>query len=151
MNELQIRAKALQWYLMERRGDPRIPDPYTDEGQARLRVLCVYQASAEPDFKDDSFGSRVMQMIRELRPEGAGRDWNLVHGWHDPEDVRNAQCDLWSPYWESVYRDGCSDERRLKREGFETRAKLVGKVLTAIEEAFPQMVTHMKDRMGVKR
>jgi hypothetical protein len=64
---------------------------------------------------------------------------------------QHIQHDRWPLYWESVYRDGCSDERRLKRDGFEERAKLVSKVLDAIEEAFPRMVTHMKDRMGVKR
>lgn len=151
MNELEVRAKALRWYLFERKSDPRIPDPYSDEGQSRLKVLCVYQASTEPDFKDDESGSRVRMMLNTLRPEGAGREWNLIHGWHNPEEIHKPQAPLWSPYWESVYRGICLDLKRLKREGFEDRAARVSSVLTAIEEAFPEMVAHMRKRVEEKR
>lgn len=151
MNELKVRADALRWYLSEKRDDPRIPDPYTDEGQERLKVLCVYQASEEPDFNDDVFGSKLTKMLDDLRPLGAGKEWSLAHGWHDPDDKNLLQIPLWSPYWESVYRDICKDLIRLKREGFTDRAKKVESVLLAIEEAFPEMVKHMVHNAGVKR
>lgn len=151
MNESKIRADALRWYLKERRDDPRIPNPYTDEGQRRLKVLCVYQASSEPDFGDNEFGTKLKLMLDELREPHEGREWNLIHGWHNPEDIENKQCPLWSPYWESVYRDICRDLSRLKREGFTDRAQKVESVLSAIEEAFPEMVKHMTQNVGVRR
>lgn len=151
MNPMEVRAKALRWYISERRDDPRIPDPYTEEGQSRLKVLCVYQASLEPDFGDDSFGSKMQKMLDDLRPLGGGRDWNLVHGWHNPEDIRQNEAPLWSPYWESVYQDIRADLTRLKREGFEDRAKRVKAVLSAIEDAFPEMVSHLKAKAAMRR
>jgi hypothetical protein len=147
MNELKIRADALRWYIAEKRDDPRIPDPYTDEGQARLRVLCVYQASMEPDWKDDEFQTRFREEMNKLKPKGAGNEWNLAQGWHNPGD----KFPLWPPYWESVYRDICRDTIRMKREGFNENARRNEKVLSAIEEAFPEMVEHMIHNAGVKR
>jgi hypothetical protein len=147
MNESKILADAKRWYLTEKRDDPRIPDMYTDEGQERLKVLCVYQASTEPDFPEEMFEKE----LAKLRPEGAGPEWSLVHGWYDPKDKSTLQAPLWSPYWESVYRDICKDLSRLKREGFTDRAMKVESVLSAIEEAFPEMVKHMIQNVGVRR
>lgn len=147
MNELKIRADALRWYLSEKRDDPRIPDPYTDEGQERLRVLCVYQALTEPGFTEEMFERE----IAKLKPYGAGPEWSLAHGWYDPRERNLLQPPLWSKYWESVYRDICKDLTRLKREGFTDRAQKVESVLSAIEEAFPEMVKHMIQNAGVRR
>jgi hypothetical protein len=151
VNELKILADAKRWYLAEKRDDPRIPDMYTDEGQARLKVLCVYQASMEPDFNDDAFGSKLTKMLDDLRPLGAGPEWSLAHGWHDPKDKSLLQLPLWQPYYESFYRDMCRDLTRLKREGFTERADRAERVLSAIEEAFPEMVKHMIQHAGVRR
>jgi len=147
MNELKIRADALRWYLSEKRDDPRIPDPYTDEGQERLKVLCVYQALTEPGFTEEMFERE----IAKLKPYGAGPEWSLAHGWYDPRERNLLQPPLWSKYWESVYRDICKDLTRLKREGFTDRAMKVESVLSAIEEAFPEMVKHMIQNVGVRR